>query len=164
MRMQKLLALLLVLACGVVRAEPAADASRLFAFAYRDLQGKPASVANLRGKPLIVNFWARWCAPCREEMPELETFHAKHRNKVTVLGLAVEDDAEGVRRFRERYTISYPMYLTGDQGLALMQALGNSRGGLPYTVYIDTAGRIVGSRMGRLKPGDLDAALGQLSR
>lgn len=160
--MKRLLPLLFGLACTLAQAAPASDAGALFSTAYRDVTGQPASLAKLRGKPLLVNFWARWCGPCREEIPELESFHRAHGGKITVIGIAIEDEAKDVRAFLQRYSVTYPSYLAGDAGIDLMRKLGNSRSVLPYTLYIDGSGNIVGEKVGRLRAADLQAALKKL--
>lgn len=130
----------------------------LFAATLRDLQERPANLAHYRGRPLVVNFWARWCAPCRAEIPELLRFRQVHRGHIEVIGIGIEDQAEAARDFARASGIDYPVLIAGDQGIPLMQALGNTRGGLPYTLFIDGRGRIVGSKLGLIRQADLEAA------
>lgn len=151
-----LLALALWAAAGAARAD-AADP--LFAATLSDLDDKPAAMAAYKGRPLIVNFWARWCGPCREEIPELAKIRAKHKARgLEVVGIAIEDRAEPVRDFAKAYEIDYPVVLAKDKGLALMQALGNTRAGLPFTVVVSRQGNIVSRKLGVMRKADLDAA------
>ncbi|MFN6961131.1 MAG: TlpA disulfide reductase family protein, partial [Rhodocyclaceae bacterium] len=84
----------LIAACWLPLAAWAADAAALFAAQLGDAQDKPATLAAFRGKPLIVNFWARWCPPCRDELPEVKAIADKYRARgLTVIGIALEDDS-----------------------------------------------------------------------
>jgi thiol-disulfide isomerase/thioredoxin len=88
---------------------------------------KPVALESFRGKPLIVNFWARWCAPCRVEIPELAKTQDKYaRRGLTVIGIGLEDKAESVRDFMKAYEMNYTVLLAKTGGIELMQALGNT--------------------------------------
>ena len=106
----------------------------------------------------MVNFWARWCPPCRAEIPELAAFQKKHRGRIEVLGIGLEDDGAAVSAFMQQHKMDYTVLLTRKQGNPLMQDLGNKRGGLPYTLFIDKQGRVVGQKLGLLRQADLDKA------
>ncbi len=155
----KFLACLLLLVATLARAEGGDSAEPLFAATLSDLDDKAVAMAAWRGKPLIVNFWARWCGPCREEIPELSKIQAKYKTRgLAVIGIAIEDRPEPVRDFAKAYDIDYPVVLAKGKGIWLMQALGNSRAGLPYTVVIDRQGRIVSRKLGIMRKPDLEAA------
>jgi thiol-disulfide isomerase/thioredoxin len=134
------------------------DSSVLFAATLIDLDSQAVTLAKFRGKPLIVNFWARWCGPCKVEIPELVSLQ-KRNTGVEVLGLNLENNAPTVRDFAFAYDVNYPVFLTKEPGLALMQALGNSKSVLPFTVVIDSRGTVVSSHVGAMTREKLDAAV-----
>jgi thiol-disulfide isomerase/thioredoxin len=164
LRSLRLTGLLAVLAGHVAfAASPAAPtaaphSSVLFAAPLIDLESQAVTLAAYRGKPLIVNFWARWCGPCKVEIPELVSLQ-KRNTGVEVLGLNLESNAPTVRDFAFAYDINYPIFLTKEPGLALMQALGNSKTVLPFTVVINRHGTIVSSHIGAMTREKLDAAV-----
>ncbi|MGZ5277415.1 MAG: TlpA family protein disulfide reductase [Caldimonas sp.] len=127
--------------------EPAEEAIDIWSLSFATLEGKPLAMDTLRGKPLIVNFWATWCAPCVIEMPLLDAFSRSRARDVNVLALAI-DSAEPVRRFIADKALHLPVALAGDVGLALARQLGNIAGGLPFSVLFDAAGRPVQRRLG----------------
>jgi thiol-disulfide isomerase/thioredoxin len=107
-------------------------------------------MARLRGKALLLNFWATWCAPCATEMPLLDAFARTAPGRGwNVLALAV-DSADPVRRFLAERALSLPVALAGADGLDLSRSLGNNVGALPFTVAFDTAGTPLQHRLGAL--------------
>jgi thiol-disulfide isomerase/thioredoxin len=152
------LALLLVAGQALAQADMPSSAP-LFAATLHDLDDKPAALAVWRGKPLVVNFWARWCGPCRAEIPELLKARAKYKARgAEVLGIGLEDKPEAVREFAKAYEMDYPVLLAKEQGIALMQALGNAKAGLPFTLAVDRHGKVVYKKLGGMKPADIEAA------
>lgn len=123
-----------------------------------DLDNRPAHVQPRAGRPLVVNFWARWCGPCRAEIPELVAL-VQRKEGVDVVGINLEKDPLPVRDFAKAYEVNYPIYQAREGGLELMRALGNVNAGLPYTVVLGKRGQLVASRIGVLKREHLDAAL-----
>lgn len=146
-------------ASGLTLIEPGLiDSTALFETPLVDLDNRPAPFAAWRGRPLIVNFWARWCGPCRVEIPELVALQQR-RTGVEVIGLNIENDPAPVRDFARAYEVNYPVLLTREAGIPLMRALGNSKAGLPFTVVLDRRGAVVASRLGMLTREQLDAAI-----
>lgn len=145
------------------QAEDSPSSAALFAAELWDTQDKPVKLEKFRGKLLIVNFWARWCGPCRAEIPELIKIRAKYKAKgLEVLGIGIEDKADLAREFAATYAMDFPVLIAKEKGIPLMQSLGNKRGGLPYTLVIDRQGNVLSSKMGMMKKADLEAAASSL--
>ena len=154
-RLATVLLLLLASTCGAqeARIDP------LWAATLTGLDEKPVAMDQFRGRPLAVNFWARWCTPCREEIPDFIRARGKFKGKgMEVVGIAIEDKAGPVAEFAKAYEMSYPVILAGDKGIALMQAMGNKRAGLPFTIVVDRRGRVVASKLGPMKAPEIEAA------
>jgi thiol-disulfide isomerase/thioredoxin len=119
--------------------------------------GGELALQLLRGKPLLVNFWATWCPPCVEELPLLDRFYRENApSGWQVVGLAI-DQPSAVRNFLQRVPLSFPVGLAGLEGTELGRSLGNLAGGLPFTVVFGSQGRIVHRKMGKVSPEDLMA-------
>lgn len=119
-------------------------------------EGGDLVMSSLRGKPLLLNFWATWCPPCIEEMPMIDAFFREHGgNGWQVVGLAI-DQPSAVRKFLQRTPVTYPTGLAGLQGTELVKNLGNTGGGLPFTLVLNGGGSVAARKMGKLEPSDLD--------
>jgi thiol-disulfide isomerase/thioredoxin len=119
-------------------------------------EGGELVFSSLRGKPLLLNFWATWCPPCVEEMPMIDRFFRENgANGWQVVGLAI-DQPSAVRKFLQKTPVSYPLGLAGLQGTELVKSLGNTAGGLPFTLVLAGAGTVAARKMGKLEPADLD--------
>jgi thiol-disulfide isomerase/thioredoxin len=111
--------------------------------------GGQLAMASLKGKPLVLNFWATWCPPCVKELPELDRFHAEHRAAGwTVLALAI-DSPTPVREFLAKMPLKLEVALAGVDGFELVRTMGNDRGALPYSVLIAADGRVVQRKLGQ---------------
>ena len=114
-------------------------------------QGEQLLLSSFKGRPLVINFWATWCAPCVEEMPLLDAFYRENKGKNwQMIGIAI-DQPSSVRRFLTQYPVSYPIALGGLQGTEWGKALGNAQGGLPFTVVLNANGDMIGQYLGKLK-------------
>ena len=153
----RLAALALAFSATLVSAQDMPSSAPLFAATLNDLDDKPVALERYKGKPLIVNFWARWCGPCRAEIPELIKFRNAHKGKVEVLGIGIEDKAEPAKEFAKAYDMDYPVFVAKEQGIPLMQALGNTKAGLPYTLFIDRHGNVIQRKMGVVRKPDFDS-------
>lgn len=122
-------------------------------FQFADLDGNLLSHRDFSGAPLIINLWATWCAPCLEEMPLLSDMAQELAPQgLRLLGLALDEPAK-VADFLDRLPVSYPVAVTDTlAGMRYARALGNDRGLLPYTVFVDRQGRIARIKVGQLKP------------
>lgn len=117
--------------------------------------GGSLALASLRGRPLLVNFWATWCPPCVEEMPLLSRFYDENKaNGWQLLGLAV-DRPEAVQRFLARAPVSFPVALAGLEGTNISRSLGNVAGGLPFSVLFGADGQLRQRKLGQLRAADL---------
>ncbi len=131
--------------------------SALWQLEFARLDGSSLRMASLRGKPLLLNFWATWCPPCVEELPLLSRFYNENTLKGwQVLGLAV-DQLEPVNRFLSKTPVSFPVALGGVAGLQIGKSLGNLSGGLPFTVVFGSDGVVAHRKMGKVAPHDLRA-------
>jgi thiol-disulfide isomerase/thioredoxin len=145
-----------------VAAAPASPASALFAQSMNDASGANHSLSRWKGNPLIVNFWAPWCGPCVQEMPELNQLAlASVADNINVIGIGIDTPAN-IAKFASELKISYPLYVSGMGGSDLARQFGNSAGGLPYTVLIGADGQVKKTYLGKLKFDELKADLAKL--
>lgn len=135
---------------------------RLFATKLPATTGELFSLSTAKGKPLIVNFWATWCAPCLKEMPLLSKLQEDHP-EISVIGIAADIDAN-VLSFAEKNHVSYPLLLGGSNSFPLMTDLGNLRRALPFTIVMDAEGRPVASILGGLSESTAEKIVALLTQ
>ena len=135
------------------------DAGPLLAIALPDAAGQQQPLAQWKGRLLVVNFWATWCAPCREEMPMFVKAQAEHGGKgLQFVGIAV-DDAAKVKQFAGEIGLNYPALVGGYGAMELSRTLGNTLMALPFTVVIGRDGKIMMTHLGPIRPDQLDRIL-----
>jgi thiol-disulfide isomerase/thioredoxin len=144
---------------AVVRAAaPAGDAvPELFAQTYPDAHGGSQALAQWKGRPMLINFWATWCGPCVKEMPELDALRGRHPG-VQFVGIAIDTSANVVK-FLAKIPVKYQILVAGPGSIGLMRKLGNGPGALPFTVVLDADGRIRKQILGTVETAMLDEVL-----
>lgn len=156
--LMRMLVLLSVLVAGVARAEP-----EPVDFSLPDIQGKQRSLAEFRGKWVVVNYWATWCPPCLEEIPDLQAFHDRHHQKdAVVLGVNFEDiPQEQLKAFVDENFISYPVLRNGDMAPAHERL---DVGGLPTTYIISPEGVPLARQVGSITGADIERFIEKKTR
>jgi thiol-disulfide isomerase/thioredoxin len=112
--------------------------------------GKPADW-DAKGRPLVINFWASWCTPCRAEMPAFEAVHQRLGDQVAIVGVTDEDDHAASANAAKKSGAAYPLLVDEDQ--TLLTDLRVS--GLPGTVFVDADGKVIGRHLGALTEAEL---------
>ena len=137
-------------------------ASAIMNLALPDPAGKEQRFDQWKGKVVVVNFWATWCAPCREEMPEFIKAQKQFGDKgLQFIGIAV-DQADKVQQYVAEIGLNYPALIGGFGAMELSKTLGNELMALPFTVVLDRNGAVVHTQLGVLKPEKLDALIQKL--
>jgi thiol-disulfide isomerase/thioredoxin len=133
--------------------------SAIFAATFADPAGNRQSLGQFEGKVVVINFWATWCAPCREEMPAFSRAERRWGPRgVQFVGLANEDPRR-VARFGKDIGVSYPLWVGGEEIGEFSRRLGNRLGAVPYTVILDASGTPKRAKVGAYSERELDQAL-----
>jgi thiol-disulfide isomerase/thioredoxin len=149
---------------GPVALQSRSGASALLSTVFPDLAGQPRRLRDWSGKVAVCNFWATWCAPCREEIPLLITLYDKYRDRgLDVVGIGV-DKLPKIVEFAANLKITYPLLVGDARTFDLMRSLGNEAGVLPYTVVLDRQGTVAHRKLGAFREGELDTILAPLLR
>jgi thiol-disulfide isomerase/thioredoxin len=115
-------------------------------FTFKDLDGKDVALSSFKGKVVLLNFWATWCGPCKAEIPGFVELQAKYKDKLTVVGLSVDDPADKARTFATEYKMNYPiLLLDGDE--KVQDAYGPIWG-IPASFIISKDGRVCRKHLG----------------
>lgn len=123
-------------------------AAAILGSTLQTMEGKPQTLAAWRGRILVINYWATWCAPCRVEIPLFVRLQQEYAAKnVQFVGIAV-DKADKVRDFGEEFKINYPLLIAGIDSMELTRKVGNPAGVLPYTLILNGSGAIAASLVG----------------
>jgi thiol-disulfide isomerase/thioredoxin len=148
---------------GVLALQSESGAADLLAARFTDLEGRPQRLLDWqRDRGLLCNFWATWCAPCREEVPLLVAAKQKLPfNGPEIVGIGI-DNVGKIREFAVIYKINYPLLVGGASSLAILRQLGNRGGGLPYTVSLNRNGAVFHRRLGSLSQQELGQVLASL--
>lgn len=126
---------------------------------FKGLDGNPVTLTQYKGKLLLVNFWATWCAPCLKEMPLLIKAQKQYAAQgLQIIGPAM-DEAKDVQELVAKLGVNYPVMADFAAADAAMATLGNKQGALPFTVLINTEGMIVKTVLGGLHEDDLNAMI-----
>lgn len=137
-----------------------AAAHAFYGMQFPQPDGVTLAMEVFRGRPLILNFWATWCPPCVREMSVFDEFVQAQRAltsssaTVQVLGLAI-DGSKAVRSYLDRHPVSFPIGLAGMEGTDLARRLGNTQGGLPFTVFLNAQGEVIQRKLGETTAVDL---------
>jgi thiol-disulfide isomerase/thioredoxin len=129
-------------------------------FTRTGFDGKPVSLSAARGRLVLLDFWASWCAPCIVELPHLMNLQKRYSGKLQIIGVAMDDDAKAPKQSVAQYHVSYPVVM-GD--LALAKAYGGVLG-LPEIFLIGADGKVIKSWRGDFKPSELDTAITAAAR
>ncbi len=128
-------------------------------FTLTTLDGKPVTSSDLRGKVVLVNFWATWCPPCRSEMPDIESAYQAHRDQFVVLAINDAEDGGTVKQFVDQFHFTFPILLDRDGAVGKrfqVQAL-------PSSFFIDRAGIIRAANVGQMDRAYIEAQLAALT-
>ena len=132
-------------------------------FVLPDIDGQAQRLSDYRGPWVVVNYWATWCPPCREELPELEVFHAGNEGRAVVLGVNMERiEAGRLRTFVEEQFLSFPILVAGERPLA--SRLVGPVDGLPTTYLVAPSGKVVARQVGQVTASGLHGFIERYER
>jgi thiol-disulfide isomerase/thioredoxin len=142
------------LAASRLRSASPDPVKTLFGLTFNDADARSISLAQYQGKPLVVNFWATWCPPCIEEMPELSEWQTTVGDKIAIVGIGI-DSATNIAQFSAKNRLKYPLLVAGMGGTELSRLFGNTSGSLPFTIIINAAGKIIYTKEGRFSLAEM---------
>jgi len=173
MRPLRITAILLV--CGLValwmsqqyRDTPPAEPATLIVatlpdFTLPDLDDRPRSITEWSGRSLVINFWATWCAPCRREMPLLQSLQDERADgSLQVIGVALDNLADA-KRFATQIRVTYPVLYGEEDGTVVAESLGDDFIGLPFSAFVAPDGEILALVSGELQADDLHRIVAEM--
>jgi thiol-disulfide isomerase/thioredoxin len=140
----------------------APDAKELLAISLPDTEGTQQPLSQWRGKVILVNFWATWCGPCREEMPEFVRAQQDLGPRgLQVVGIAI-DQPDKVASFARELGLNYPALIASYETMEVAKPLGDRLLGLPFTVIVDRNGAVAHTQLGPMRPAQLRSILDKL--
>ncbi len=143
-------------------ADPGQAMTRLLAMSYPDPSGRQQPLKQWQGKVMVVNFWATWCPPCREEMPGFSRLQLKYAaSGVQFVGIGI-DEPDKIKAFEKQFPVSYPLLMAGLDTMSLTADLGNTTEGLPFTLFIDRNGQLRSIKVGLLEDQEVERRLREL--
>ena len=155
MRVAALLSVLF-LGCAAQAAPLPVDAgSPAPDFTRPDFEGRPVTLSAYRGEVVLLDFWASWCAPCLEEMPELIDLQKRNAGKLQIIGISMDDRLDAAKSITRRFAVNYPLVM----GDAKLGGLYGGVLGLPEVFLIGRDGQVLKAWRGVINPGDLAAAV-----
>jgi thiol-disulfide isomerase/thioredoxin len=141
---------------GVLRWQSTSGTAALLASPFHDLDGRPRRLADFSSPLLLCNFWATWCAPCREEVPLLVAAKRDFAaNGLEIAGIGV-DRADKLQEFSKEYGINYPVLTASEDATVLLRALGDREAALPYSVLLDSERRVAYRKLGAWTKRELE--------
>ena len=139
--------------------QAAAMPKQMVEFTLPDIDGKLHNINQWRGKLILLNFWATWCPPCREEIPLFIDMQEKYGKRgLQIIGVAI-DSKQAVENYPDFAFMNYPVLIGQEKVMAIMKQYGNRIGSLPYSVVIDPQGRVLGRKIGAYKRSEIEALL-----
>lgn len=134
----------------------------MLALTLPDAEGVPQAIAQWKGRILVLNYWATWCPPCREEMPAFSRLHEKYSaNGVQFIGISIDSPSK-VKQFSAETPVAYPLLISNLDIMQTLADFGNVAQGLPFTVIIDRNGTLYSTKLGRYDEAGLEIRLQEL--
>jgi thiol-disulfide isomerase/thioredoxin len=142
---------------------PSISTAALYAVSFHDLEGRPQALGQFQGRTLVLNFWATWCAPCREEMPAFDRLARRWTQRGVAFVGVTQEAPEVVARFERELRVAYPLWTGGDEAAEVATRLGNRIQALPFTAIIGPDGKVVAAKVGPYTEGELEKVLTGIS-
>lgn len=149
---------------GALALQSRSGAAALLSSRFPDLLGRPRALAEWQGRPLLCNFWASWCEPCREELPLLDAAQREHDAiGLQVVGIAA-DNAANISEYLKSVRVGFPVLIGEASAIPLMRHLGNQAAALPFSVGLDRRGRLRLRKLGAFSAPELEREIAGLLR